>query len=195
MDGGGCFIYDRRFTTPPIVGLAFKNLEAGKRIIHEWKEKIAKGEPSIELYMIRGIDKQHPSWYRVCVAPEIPFNHITEEQYIVVICRKHTMTPNDPSNLDNFERVYSKFDNCQLMAVAIDDKMHVNMNIDFSEAIGLKEVIITDAWKVSAHDPMRNALEWDDDPIIPESESTTAPVIELMKTLHEVHDRMEKRNF
>lgn len=192
---GGCFLYDQWFATPPIVGLAFKNLEAGKRILHEWKEKIAKGQSSVELHLIRGIDKQHPSWYRACVAPEIPLDHITEGQYIAVMCRKHTMTPNDTSNLDNFERVYSRFGNCQLVAVAIDDQMHVNMNIDFSEAIELKKVIITDAWKVSAHEPTRNALEWDDDPIIPESESISAPVIELMKNLREVHDKMEKRIF
>ena len=157
-------------------------------------EKRAKGESSVELHLIRGIDKQHPSWYRACVVPEIPLSHTTEGQYIVVMCRKHTMTPNDTSNLDNFERVYSRFGNCQLVAVAIDEQMHINMNIDFSEAIELKKVIITDAWKVSVHEPTRNTLEWDDDPIIPESESTTAPVIELMKNLREVHDKMKKRN-
>ena len=71
----------------------------------------------------------------------------------------------------------------------------LGLAIDFSEAIELKKVIITDAWKVSAHEPTRNALEWDDDPIIPESESISAPVIELMKNLREVHDKMEKRIF
>lgn len=192
---GMCFMHDQWFASPPIVGLAFKNLEAGKRIIHEWKEKMAKGQSSVELHLIRGIDKQHPSWYRACVTPEIPLDHITEGQYIAVMCRKHTMTPNDTSNLDNFERVYSQFGNCQLVAVAIDDQMHVNMNIDFSEAIELKKVIITDAWKVSAREPTRNALEWDDDPIIPESERSSAPVIELMKNLREVHDKMEKKSF
>lgn len=191
---GVYFIYDTRLATPPIIGLAFKNLEAGKRIIHEWKEKITKGEPSVELYLIKGIDKQHPSWYRACVAPEIPFSHIIERQYIAVMCQKRTMTPNDTSNLDYFERVYSRFGNCQLVAVAIDDQMHINMDIDFSEAIEPKKVIITDAWKVSAG-PIGNALEWDDDPIIPKSESTTAPVIELMKNLREVHDKMENKNF
>ena len=191
---GVYFIYDTWLATPPIIGLAFKNLEAGKRIIHEWKEKITKGEPSVELYLIKGIDKQHPSWYRACVAPEIPFSHIIERQYIAVMCQKRTMTPNDTSNLDYFERVYSRFGNCQLVAVAIDDQMHINMDIDFSEAIEPKKVIITDAWKVSAG-PIGNALEWDDDPIIPKSESTTAPVIELMKNLREVHDKMENKNF
>lgn len=192
---GVCFMYDRWSATPPIVGLAFKNLEAGIKIIHEWKEKIAKGEPSVELHLIRGINKQHSSWYRACVTPEIPLSHIAEGQCVAVICRNHTMTPNDTSNLDNFERVYSQFGSCRLVAVAIDEQMHINMNIDFSEAIELKKVIITDAWKVSAHGPTRNALEWDDDPIIPESECTTAPVIELMKNLREVHNKMENKNF
>ena len=73
------------------------------------------------------------------------------------------MTPKDTSNLDNFERVYSQFNKCQLVAVEIAEQMH---------------------------EPTRNALEWDDDPIIPESETTTAPVIELMKNLREIHDKM-----
>lgn len=191
---GVCFMYDRWFAAPPIVGLAFKNLEAGRKIIHEWKEKIAKGEPSIELHLIRGIDKSHPSWYRACVTPEIPFDKITEGRYVAVMCRKRTMTPNDTSNLDNFERIYSRFGKCQLVAVEIDDQMHVNMNTGFSEAIELKKVIITDAWKVSAQEPTRNALEWDDDPIIPESEKTTAPVIELLKNLREVHNKTGEGN-
>ena len=192
---GVCFMYDRWSATPPIVGLAFKNLEAGIKIIHEWKEKIAKGEPSVELHLIRGINKHHPSWYRACVTPEIPLSHIAEGQCVAVICRKHTMTPNDTLNLDNFERVYSQFGSCRLVAVAIDEQMHINMNINFSEAIELKKVIIADAWKVSVHGPTRNALEWDDDPIIPESECTTAPVIELMKSLRETHNKMENKNF
>lgn len=192
---GVCFMYDRWSSTPPIVGLAFKNLEAGIKIIHEWKEKIAKGEPSVELHLIRGINKHHPSWYRACVTPEIPLSHIAEGQCVAVICRKHTMTPNDTSNLDNFERAYSQFGSCRLVAVAIDEQMHINMNINFSEAIELKKVIIADAWKVSVYGPTRNALEWDDDPIIPESECTTAPVIELMKNLRETHNKMGNKNF
>lgn len=102
------------------------------------ERKIAKGEPSIELHLIRGIDKSHPSWYRACVTPEIPFDKITVGRYVAVMCRKHTMTPKDTSNLDNFERVYSQLNKCQLVAVEIDDQMHVNMKIDFSEAIELK---------------------------------------------------------
>lgn len=191
---GVCFVYDRWFASPPIVGLAFKNLEAGRKIIYEWKEMAAKGEPSVELHLIRGVNKQHPSWYRACVTPEIPFDKITEGRYVAVMCRKRTMTPNDTSNLDNFERIYSRFGKCQLVAVEIDDQMHVNMNTDFSETIELKKVIITDAWKVSAQEPTRNALEWDDDPIIPESEKTTAPVIELLKNLREVHNKTGEGN-
>lgn len=122
------------------------------------------------------------------------FDKITEGRYVAVMCRKRTMTPNDTSNLDNFERKYSRFGKCQLVAVEIDDQMHVNMNTGFSEAIELKKVIITDAWKVSAQEPTRNALEWDDDPIIPESEKTTAPVIELLKNLREVHNKTGEGN-
>lgn len=102
------------------------------------ERKIAKGEPSIELHLIRGIDKSHPSWYRACVTPEIPFDKITVGRYVAVMCRKHTMTPKDTSNLDNFERVYSQLNKCQLVAVEIDDQMHVNMKIDLARPLSLK---------------------------------------------------------
>ena len=34
-----------------------------------------------------------------------------------------------------------------------------------------------------------NALEWDDDPIIPEEESKTAPVLALLENLREIQSK------
>lgn len=36
-----------------------------------------------------------------------------------------------------------------------------------------------------------NALEWDDDPIIPEEESQTAPALALLNNLREIHSKHE----
>ena len=108
---------------------------------------------------------------------------------MAVMCRKHTMTPNNTSNIDNFERMRPYFGRCRLMALAMDDNNQIVGPYNFDEALEVKSVTITDAWRVSIHDNTRNALEWDDEPIIPNNESKTAPVLELLNNLREVHNK------
>lgn len=68
----GCgFVFDKLKSTPPIFGLAFEKLEHGKQIITEWRAKTEKGAPSVTIYIIRGVDKDNPTSYRVCVAPDV----------------------------------------------------------------------------------------------------------------------------
>ena len=110
-------------------------------------------------------------------------------RYVGIMCRKHTMTPTDSKNLDAFEQIYPRFDKCCIVAALIsNDVNQLLRSIDFKESIELK-VIITDAWRVSAMDSTCNALEWDDEPIIPEKESKTAPVLALLKNLREIRSK------
>ena len=113
----------------------------------------------------------------------------TEGRYMAVMCRKHTMTPNNTSNIDNFERMLPYFGRCRLMALAMDDNNQIVGPNNFDEALEVKSVTITDAWRVSIHDNTRNALEWDDEPIIPNNELKTSPVLELLENLRELHDK------
>ena len=87
----GCgFVFDQLRTMPPIFGLAFENLERGKQIIAEWKAKSEKGERSVLIYIIRGIDKENPISYRVCVAPDMKKDELKEGRCFASMCRKHT---------------------------------------------------------------------------------------------------------
>lgn len=173
------FVFDRNMERPPVLAFLFKDVEEGKKIIHEWKSSIGQGKPDIEIQIIKGINKNHPTWYRVCVAPVVSEDDRYDGRYVGIMCRKHTMTPTDSKNLDAFEQIYPRFDKCCIVAALIsDDAKQLLRSIDFNESIELK-VIITDAWRVSAMDSTCNALEWDDDPIIPEEESKTAPVCTL----------------
>ena len=173
----------------PVLVLLFRNVQDGKNIVKEWKERQAEGKLGIEIQILKGINKDHPSWYRVCLAPEIPHADVKEGRYMAVMCRKHTMTPSNTSNIDNFERMLPYFGRCRLMALAMDDNNQIVGPYNFDEAIEVKSVTITDAWRVSIHDNTRNALEWDDEPIIPNNESKTAPVLELLNNLREVHNK------
>ena len=183
------FIFDKWLREPPVLALLFKNVQDGKNIVKEWKEQQAEGKLGIEIQIIKGINKNHPTWYRLCLAPEIPYADIKEGRYMAVMCRKHTMTPSNTYNIDNFEQLLPRFGRCRLMALSIDDNNQIVGPYNFDEAIEVKPVTITDAWRVSIHDNTRNALEWDDEPIIPNNESKTAPVLELLNNLREVHNK------
>jgi hypothetical protein len=183
------FIFDKWLREPPVLALLFRNVQDGKNIVKEWKERQAEGKLGIEIQILKGINKDHPSWYRVCLAPEIPHADVKEGRYMAVMCRKHTMTPSNTSNIDSFERMLPYFGRCRLMALAMDDNNQIVGPYNFDEAIEVKSVTITDAWRVSIHDNTRNALEWDDEPIIPNNELKTSPVLELLENLRELHDK------
>ena len=185
------FIFDKWLREPPVLALLFRNVQDGKNIVKEWKERQAEGKLGIEIQILKGINKDHPSWYRVCLAPEIPHADVKEGRYMAVMCRKHTMTPSNTYNIDNFEQLLPRFGRCRLMALAIDDNNQIVGPYNINEAIEVRAITIIDAWMVSINDNTRNAFEWDDEPIIPDGESETAPVLELLNNLREVHNKKQ----
>ena len=183
------FLYDQYFQKPPILALLFKDITKGKRIINELRQMSSSANSGFEVQLIKGVDKDHASWYRVCLTPKVPDSSNGEGRYVTVMCRKHLMTPNNSQNLDAFEREYKKYGKCRLLALAFDDSKGVVGEVNLRESFEFDSVIIVDAWRVSIKDSCRYAFEWDDNPIIPASEAQSAPVLELLATLREVQKK------
>ena len=185
----GCgFVFDQLRTTPPIFGLAFENLERGKQIIAEWKAKSEKGERSILIYIIRGIDKENPISYRVCVAPDVKKDELKEGRYFASMCRKHTMTPNTNWNLNTFERLYKQFGGCWFTAFQIDYNKQIIMPEKIKDTFKFTTIEFRNAWEIRLDDMAILALEPDDDPFIPEDKKNTAPILEVMVTIRGLKD-------
>ena len=143
----GCgFAFDQFEPTPPIFGLAFENLERGKQIIAEWRAKSEKGEPSVIIYIIRGVDKDNPTSYRVCVAPDVKKEGIIEGRYFASMCRKHTMKPKNNLNLDTFERLYKQFGGCWFTAFQIDNNKQLIMPENFKDVFKFTTIEFRNAW-------------------------------------------------
>lgn len=187
------FIIDQSMQEPPLLALLYENISEGKKIVKEWKDNIAVGKPGVEVYLIKGIDKNHPSWYRVCLSPNIPDADLKMGRYFIVMCRKHTMTPNNTYSLDALEKFLPHFGKCKLMALAIDNNNQIQVPDDFEEAIEVTSIVIIDAWRITDSSMAVNALEWDDDPLIPESEKNTAPILEVLENLRKIHDKEVKK--
>ena len=91
-----------------------------------------------------------------------------------------------------FEKIFNHFGRCRVMALEVDMNNQTVGPINPKEGFETTKVIVTEAWKISVADSTRNALEWDDDPIIPEGVESFAP--QLIKNLREVHDRKNQRD-
>ena len=185
----GCgFGFDQFEPTPPIFGLAFENLKRGKQIIAEWRAKSEKGEPSVIIYIIRGIDKGNPISYRVCVAPDVKKDELKEGRCFASMCRKHTMTPNTNWNLDTFERLYKQFGGCWFTAFQIDYNKQIIMPENFKDTFKFTTIEFRNAWEIRLDDMAILALEPDDEPFIPEDKKNTAPILEVMDTIRRSKD-------
>lgn len=180
----GCaFVFDQFGHTPPIFGLAFENLERGIRIVEEWKELLQANKPAVKIFIVRGVNKSNPSWYRVCVAPNIEKSDIAEGRLVTTMCRKHTMTPNNTINLDNFEKLFMRFGGCWFAAFKLNIDKKIEMPSNFDSAFRFNSIEFRNAWEISNHDIAKIALEGDDDPYIPKDKKNSAPIVEVMKEL------------
>lgn len=185
----GCgFAFDQFEPTPPIFGLAFENLERGKQIIAEWRAKSEKGEPSVIIYIIRGVDKDNPTSYRVCVAPDVKKEGIIEGRYFASMCRKHTMKPKNNLNLDTFERLYKQFGGCWFTAFQIDNNKQLIMPENFKDVFKFTTIEFRNAWEIRLDDMAILAFEPDDVPFIPEGKKDIAPVLEVMDMFRKLRD-------
>lgn len=181
----GCgFAFDQQHPQPPIFGLAFNNINIGKQIVLEWNQ--TQATPSVVIYIIRGINKQYPNWYRVCVAPVVKKDDITEKHFLAFICRKHTMTPINNRNLDSFEKLYNQHHSCLLMAFEIDRNNQIIMPKNLNDAYKFTNIEFRNAWEIEIDDMAKMAIEPDDDPYIPEDKKDNAPIIKVLKMLRDL---------
>lgn len=186
----GCgFVFDQLGTTPPIFGLAFENLERGKQITAEWRAKSEKGERSVIIYIIRGIDKENPTSYRVCVAPDVKKDGLKEDRYFASMCRKHTMTPKTNWNLDTFEGLYKQFGGCWFTAFQIDINKQIIMPENFKDVFKFMTIEFRNVWEIKLDDMAILALEPDDEPFIPEDKKNIAPILEIMATIRGLNNQ------
>lgn len=187
----GCgFAFDQCGTSPPIFGLAFENIERGRQIVDEWKDKLPTKSSAVVIYIVRGINKNHPSWYRICVAPNVNHEEIEEGRYFTTMCRKHTMTPTNTTNLDSFERLYKAFNGCRFTAFALDPQKQIVMPPSYEGSFWFYNIEFRNAWEIGVCDMAKIAIEADDDPFVPEDKKDAASVIEVLWEL-----KKAKQNF
>jgi hypothetical protein len=180
----GCAVYADAFV-PFTFGLLFSNEEKGRAIFSEWKQKDSEGKPSIRIVVVKGIDVEHPCWYRVCIMPDVPMKNAKEGSMFACWTRCKTIDPPTNTNLSILEREWRRSGHCRIAPMFLDANRQLKPPIDFSLSFDFSGITIIDAYQIGVDSGLTFSLLPDDNPIIPESRKTDAPVLKALEKLRE----------
>lgn len=170
---------------------AFENIEAGKRIFEQWIETVGHEdkEDYIKIGIIKGINKEHPFYYRVVFSPNIDA-FIDKNQSVLVFqqCRFHTMEATTDQNLKIFEDGLKKIKHFRIFPSGIQNGKFTPIDSFFIEK---DNVEIKEAWLIDEESFMANAILPNDNPIIPPfvSDAPILKVIERHKMFKDLNER------
>lgn len=163
----------------PVLALGFRNAEAGKQIFKELRSKLGQidDKEKLRVSIITGIDKKHPSSYKVIISTNLPRSK--QHSSFIVVSRINRMDPSDLRNLNTFIDLYKRVGKYAILpadigAPANDPKPF----FDFS--IIKRELYIRPAWEIGENDPDVVGIHDEDDPIIPDG-IADAPVIRALQ--------------
>jgi len=148
---------------PPILGIVFKNITAGRKVFEQWIDRLGTLDAYEELRIsiVEGdIPNQEPG-YSVLVTANLPniiarLEKIKPEfkpTHFMVLSRMHRMNPAPGSpHLPNFKRVYGIHRRFLLIPAEIDMKtMQATPHLDL--AIEKREINFLDAPSIGKNDP------------------------------------------
>lgn len=170
--------------SPPILALTFENPEKGKEIVHEWKEKIDEGSPSVKIIILKGIIADHPNWYRVNICPEGMLSDITAGEYTFGVSGRQTIQATTNANLNFFEHEFKRFGSCFIASCGFTDKINPKP-CNISERVPFSNVTIKNAWEVRQGDIECLALQKGDTPYIPNEVKNNVEVMNILRQLEE----------
>jgi hypothetical protein len=168
---------------PPFLVLLFHDIQAGKKIFDGWKMKLGDRDSSeeIRIAIIKGINRDHPSHYRVGIGSNIDAlekERVSNPKLILMKIRILVMTPSSLENLSNFEAFYNRLGSYVIIPGSIGSN---GLEPLFEFGIRKNAVVIREAWQISLGDIDSVLIHpTEDKPIIPSGEED-APVLEVLK--------------
>ena len=121
--------------------------------------------------IIKGVDADHQSWYRVGIGANHPFsNHDTTKLSVIISpCRMHTMQPATRRNLETFQKIQLKTGAFFLCPSIIDNNGSPKPLFEKNIIKHAGSIIIQNAYEIDEQDFIAEAaILPTDNPIIPE---------------------------
>lgn len=180
--GLGVAIWPGNPPMPELI-LMFEDEESGKKIFRGWRKRIGEvdQEEWIGLTLITGIDRKHPSYYRLAISVNEAYvrSKMGPRRHFALVCRMQTMTPVDSSNLDRFLYSFEKAGRYWLSPGVFASGWLVPFHTS-ELSIEKQQLRVVPAWQIGPNDPACAALKEIDDPLIP-SDVVDPPILRTLK--------------
>lgn len=166
----------------PVLALLFDDRAAAAAIFAALRKDVGEIDERerLRVSILRGVDKEHPYWYRVVLGTNIPVEELTPDKLVIMTTRSNTMEPQTDKNLNRFLAAYARAGGYFLMPGILSNGRLELIDDDY---IAKREINVRYAWEVGRHDPDATGIRADDDLIIPAAHKKDAPVLELLNVL------------
>lgn len=159
---------------PPLMSLAFENIDAGQKIFRGWRKKVGAEDQDgwLSVTVITGIRRDSPLDYRVAIGISEPYlkTRMDGKRLFGMVYRMHDMTPSSSRNLDILQEHFRRAGFIFLMPAAFNTASPgiIEMNRDNLQlGIKLSHLEFIPAWKVGVTSPLITAMRGIADPVVP----------------------------
>jgi hypothetical protein len=180
--GATLYVQDPSRMPHLLIGLGFRDIEAGREIFAGWRKRLGTVDDHDELRVsiVTGVDRTSPHAYTVVIGtnPKIDRNE-PGIQYFSTVSRMNRMSPTNPRNLETFLEGFQKWGLYLIAPVHFSDA-NTFPAILGDLAIAKKALSVRPAWQIGPNDPDIVAVSQEDDPIIPD-DVKDAPILSAFK--------------
>ncbi|WP_323634580.1 hypothetical protein [Pectobacterium polaris] len=178
--------------SPPLMVLAFENIDAGRKIFRGWRKKVGQADRKnwIGVTVITGIHRNRPLDYRIAIGVGDQYIHSQmagKKQLMIMVYRMHDMAPASGQNLHLLLDLYSRTGRVILQPShfnASQPGMLMDKE-DLKLGIELTRLTVVPAWQVDASSPLIAAMRGIKDPFIPAG-VTDPPFAKVLQRLDEM---------
>ncbi len=174
---------------PPLMALAFENLDAGQKIFRGWRKKVGAENRDgwLSVTVVTGIRRESPLDYRVAIGISESYmkTMMAGKRLFAMVYRMNDMTPSSSRNLDVLQDHFRRAGFVFLMPVAFNaaspgiiEMKKENLQL----GITLSHLKFFPAWQVGATSPLITAMRDITDPIIPHG-ITEVPFLQAFERL------------
>ncbi len=163
---------------PPIMSLAFENIDAGQKIFRGWRKKVGTENRDgwLSVTVITGIRRDRPLDYRVAIGISESYlkTKMAGKRLFTMVYRMHDMTPSSSRSLDIMQENFRRSGFIYLIPGAFSTASPgiIEMSRDNLQlGIQLSHLEFIPAWKVEVTSPLIAAMRGITDPVIPQGTS------------------------
>lgn len=160
--------------------LGFEDGDEAVKIFEDWIDRFGKVDENdmIRISLIRGINKNHPHWYRIHITGKQIVEQHSSDGLLYSTSQLHEMWPETAENFDLVVNNYERFRRYILYPAKVIGRNSIEPY--YEKGIYKHELFVRWAWEVGENDFDNAGIKHDDDPYIP-SNIIDAPVIALLE--------------